>query len=282
MAHALTFIQGSAVAEWKRSVENWIMRRPIPTPPHVDVWDEFKQDFIQDWDDTNAHYKAAAELDKLKMEGSNIDHYITKFAELAQKAQYHEDDPAVLEKFKHGLSVRLLEAAMNHDQPANWEQWKLSTRKRQAILTSIEPHCQAFFAEKKAKKPFFSRNNKGEFNPRRGGPSNAMDTSASLSKAVTEADKERYKKEGRCFFCGAQGHVSRSCSKKTNPPHKATPAKLAVAQEETSGTTSVTSQTTALTQESVLNFLRDLPTDEYQQMAEAWGRLTTEEDFSQA
>ena len=141
------------------------MRRPIPTPPHVDVWEEFEQDFVQDWDDTNAHYKAAAELDKLKMEGSNIDHYITKFAELARKAQYHEDDPAVLEKFKHRLSVQLLEAAMNHDQPANWEQWKLSTRKRQAILTSIEPHCQAFFAEKKAKKPFFSRNNKGKFNP---------------------------------------------------------------------------------------------------------------------
>ena len=166
------------------------MRRPIPTPPHVDAWEDFEQDFIQDWDDTNAHYKAAAELDKLKMEGSNIDHYITKFAKLARKAQYHEDDPAVLEKFKHGLSVRLLEAAMHHDQPANWEQWKLSTRRRQAILTSIEPHRQAFFAKKKAKKPFFSRNNRGEFNPRRGGPSNTMDTSASLSKAVTEADKK--------------------------------------------------------------------------------------------
>jgi hypothetical protein len=44
----------------------------------------------------------------------------------------------------------------------------------------------------------------------------------------------------------------------------------------------MTSQTTTLTQENVLNFLRDLPTDKYQQMAEAWGKLTTEEDFSQA
>ena len=171
---------------------------------------------------------------------------------------------------------------MNHDQPANWEQWKLSTRKRQAILTSIEPHRQAFFAKKKAKKPFFQRNNKGEFNPRRGGPSNAMDTSASLSKAVTEADKERYKKEGRCFFCGAQGHVSRSCSKKTATSSKPTPAKIATVTEDTTPVQNVTSQTTTLTQENVLNFLRDLPTDEYQQMAEAWGKLTTEEDFSQA
>ena len=107
-----------------------------------------------------------------------------------------------------------------------------------------------------------------------------MDTSASLSKAVTEANKERYKKEGRCFFCGAQGHVSHSCLKKTNTSQKVTPAKLAITAEDTAST--VTSQMTTLTQENVLNFLRDLPTDEYQQMAEAWGKLTTEEDFSQA
>ena len=158
----------------------------------------------------------------------------------------------------------------------------MSTRKRQAILTSIELHRQAFFAEKKAKKPFFLRNNKGEFNPRRGGLSNAMDTSASLSKAVTKADKERYKKEGRCFFCGAQGHISCSCSKKTTIPQKTPPAKIVIATEDAAPTPSVTSQTTTLTQESVLNYLKDLPTDEYQQMAEAWGKLTVEEDFSQA
>ena len=205
-----------------------------------------------------------------------------KFAKLARKAQYHEDDPTVLEKFKHGLPVQLLEVAMHHDQPANWEQWKLSMHKRQAILTSIEPHRQAFFAEKKGKKPFFSRNNKGEFNPRRGGLSNTMDTSASLSKAVTEANKERYRKEGRCFFCGAQGHISRSCSKKTASPPKNSPAKIATVVDDTTPTPSMTSQTTTLTQESVLNYLKDLPTNEYQQMAEAWGKLTTEEDFSQA
>jgi hypothetical protein len=127
------------------------MRRPILATPHLDIWEEFEQDFIQDWDNTNAHYKAAAKLDKLKMEGSNIDHYITKFAELARKAQYQENDLAVLEKFKHGLPAQLLEAAMHHDQPRDWEQWKQSTRKRQAILTSIEPHRQAFFTSKKAK-----------------------------------------------------------------------------------------------------------------------------------
>ncbi len=28
-----------------------------------------------------------------------------------------------------------------------------------------------------------------------------MDTSATAQKAITEADKEKYRKEGRCFEC---------------------------------------------------------------------------------
>jgi hypothetical protein len=109
-----------------------------------------------------------------------------------------------------------------------------------------------------------------------------MDMSASLSKAVTEANKERYKKEGRCFFCGAQGHVSHSCLKKTTISQKNTPAKITVVAEELTPTPVVWSQTMAFTPENILNYLKDLPTDEYQQMAEAWGKMTTEEDFSQA
>ena len=57
---------------------------------------------------------------------------------------------------------------------------------------------------------------------------------------------------------------------------------MAAVTEDTTSTPSVTSQMTTLTQENVLNFLKDLPTNEYQQMAEVWGKLTTEEDFSQA
>jgi hypothetical protein len=109
-----------------------------------------------------------------------------------------------------------------------------------------------------------------------------MDTSASLSKAVTEADKEQYKREGRCFFCRVQGHVSRSCSKKTVNPSKNPLAKIAATTEGSDDKSDMQSQMTTFTQENVLNYLKDLPTDEYQQMAEAWGRITTEEDFSQA
>jgi len=47
-----------------------------------------------------------------------------------------------------------------------------------------------------------------------------MDTSASaqVSKATTEADKERYCKEGRCYECGKQGHIVRACPTKGRAP----------------------------------------------------------------
>ena len=45
VAHALTFVGGPAVDEWKRNQMNWIVNRPIPTPPHVNVWDEFQSNF---------------------------------------------------------------------------------------------------------------------------------------------------------------------------------------------------------------------------------------------
>jgi hypothetical protein len=104
------------------------------------VYDNFKVAFVESWTDTNEPYRAAAELDKLRMNGNDIDKYITVFAELAWKALYHEDDPAVLEKFKARLPLELLEPCMHHNDPQNWDAWTWSVRKRQAILTSIKTH----------------------------------------------------------------------------------------------------------------------------------------------
>jgi hypothetical protein len=38
-----------------------------------------------------------------------------------------------------------------------------------------------------------------------------MDTSATVRKAVTEADKQKHRSEGRCFECSKQGHIARNC-----------------------------------------------------------------------
>lgn len=43
-----------------------------------------------------------------------------------------------------------------------------------------------------------------------------MDTSATVRKVSTEKEKEEYRKAGRCFECGKQGHLVRVCPSKKN------------------------------------------------------------------
>ena len=41
-----------------------------------------------------------------------------------------------------------------------------------------------------------------------------MDTPATVRKATTKKDKEEYRKAGRCFECGKQGHLMQACPSK--------------------------------------------------------------------
>ena len=126
VAHALTYVRGPDIYEWKRSAENWILSIPAPSAPNKTVYEDFEEEFIESWTDTNKAHRAAATLDKLRMKDEKIDEYITMFAELARKALYHKDDPTVLEKFKLGLLLELLEPCMHHNDPRSWEAWTKS------------------------------------------------------------------------------------------------------------------------------------------------------------
>ena len=95
-------------------MENWILSIPAPSAPNKTVYEDFEGKFIESWTDTHEPYRAATKLDKLRAQHDNINKYIIKFAELAHKALYHEDDPAVLEKFKSGLPLELLEPCIHH------------------------------------------------------------------------------------------------------------------------------------------------------------------------
>ena len=44
----------------------------------------------------------------------------------------------------------------------------------------------------------------------------AIDTSAVVRKATNDKEKEEYRKMGKCFECGKQGHLARVCPTKTN------------------------------------------------------------------
>ena len=211
------------------------------------------------------------------MQHDNVDEYITRFAELARKALYHEDDPAVLEKFKSGLSLELLEPCVQHDDPRNWEAWTRSARMRQAILTSLRAHqndtTQRSPSPMKVCTP----------TPPSSPPPTPMEvdkmyTIPARRQSPNPKDEERRK--GLCHLCKRHGHIQRHCPKKTpEQPARMASARIAplIADQGTKRPRSPT-----INSDEVLRYLkRTTPEDRNKVVAELM-KPTTRQDFSPA
>jgi hypothetical protein len=192
-------------------VENWILSIPAPSAPNKTVYEDFEEEFVKSWTDTNEPHQAATALNKLRMKNENIDEYITAFAELARKALYHENDPAMLEKFKSGLPLELLEPCMHHDDPQSWEAWTRSARMRQAILTSLKTHQTDAMQQSPSPMKVCTPTP----------PSTPPPTSMEIDKMYTiparrqsPNSKDEERRKGLCHLCKGHGHIQRHCPKK--------------------------------------------------------------------
>ena len=212
VAHALTYVNGPNIYEWKRSAENWILSIPAPSAPNKTVYEDFEEEFAKSWTDTNEPHRAAIALDKLQVKNENIDEYITTFAKLVRKALYHENDPAVLEKFKSGLPLELLEPCMHHDDPQSWKAWTKSARTRQAILTSLKIHQTNTVQRSPSPMRVCTPTP----------PSTPPPTPMEIDKMYMiparrrpASPKDEEKRKGLCHLCKECGHIQRHCPKKT-------------------------------------------------------------------
>ena len=136
----------------------------------------------------------------------------SRFAELARKALYHENNPAVLEKFKSGLPLELLEPCMHHDDPQNWEAWARSARARQAILTSLKTHQTE--TTQRSPSPMKVCTPTPPVTP----PSVPMEIDRMYTiptRRQTTSPKDEEKRKGLCHLCKEHGHIQRHCPKKT-------------------------------------------------------------------
>ena len=176
------------------------------------IYDDLEEEFIESWTDANEPYRAAADLDKLRMQHDNVNEYITRFAELARKALYHENDPAVLEKFKSGLPFELLEPCIHHDSPRNWEAWTRSTRARQAILTSLKAH-QVDMTPRLSSPMTIHIHTPPSTPPPIPMEIDRMYTIPTRHQIPNPKDEEKCK--GLCHLCKRHGHIQRHCPKKT-------------------------------------------------------------------
>ena len=137
------------------------------------------------------------------------------FAKLARKALYHENDPAVLEKFKLGLPLELLEPCTHHDNPRTWEAWTRSVHTRQAILTSLKAHRPDMTQRSPSPMKVYTPTP-----PTKSRPSpmevDKMYTIPMQRRPMSPQEEERRK--GLCHLCKKHGHIQHYCPTKTPEP----------------------------------------------------------------
>ena len=233
----LRLLDGKALA-WENKVSTWLKGvrdgRETVLFGH-DVWQVVEREFRENFTDFADADKAYRELEHLRMKEGRLDEYISTFQDLATCAGMDLSAPNTMNTFAKGLQGSLAVDCIKQDNPENFPQWVQSAQQNHRSWLKIQSlkNSSPFQQMRAGTNPFTWRRNN---NNRGGQPQqriverdpNAMEVDA-IRKAVTEADKERYRTEGRCFNCGRRGHLSRVCPDKkpriaatilepTNPP----------------------------------------------------------------
>jgi len=243
----LSLMGGPQVDGWSEMKYDWldaIKKDPRQLMGHS-PWEVMMQDFLDAFTNHAEREQAQNALKQLKMKEGKIDEYITGFERLAHRAGIDLDDPSNMRMFAHGLPGPLVETVLRQDDPQNYVQWREAAQRHQRIWLKIQTHKGSYGSTQPLnRRPSNRGGGQGNnpFNnfywrrPNQGGQGqqgsrsqparqrlpphdpNAMDTSAAARKANTDRDKEEYRKTGRCFECGKQGHLARNCPTKRNRP----------------------------------------------------------------
>ena len=136
--------------------------------------------------DTMSLQKAKAEFQSIKMEGGDLDTYITKFERLTRIAGYNLQNQMVLDRFGSGLTLGLYIAIINGpDKPRNWTKWTHAAQKYQQeyLLIHSSLGMRNPKDSKPCKKPQTAEQWKAAWKSRGNKDPNAMDTTPSHTRA---------------------------------------------------------------------------------------------------
>ncbi len=208
----LSYIRGPLVDDWVQEQAQWLVDQTTAGVPQTEenLWHTIDTRFRQAYTDTTESAKAQHELKTLHMTKDNLDNFISQFQNLANKAGYDLDQRVTLDLFQNGLPNNLVWNCVKFDHPYDWNTWTNSAHQQH------EEYIQLSNRLKGNKVMGGTCEQWTNALTRRQDP-NAMDIGRTRAQAtMTEDEKTKQIKEGKCFRCDQKGHISRFCPQKNN------------------------------------------------------------------
>ena len=139
------------------------------------------------------------------MQGNALDKFIAEFEHLHSEAGWSSNDIGTITQFRCGLNTGLLKAIVQHVRPRlrTLHDWFDAAHEQHDIWNELK----ATIEDAKSTGPPAPPQRNTTYTR----PSNAMDVDAVRVDVWAAKEKEKLAKEGRCFRCKKQGHISRKC-----------------------------------------------------------------------
>jgi hypothetical protein len=260
---ALSYMRGPLIDDWVDMQSKWLEGRVNPAiAGHLadtdeTLWNEFEAAFLDAWKDSARVTTAEDQLNKLTMKGLDVDVYIATFTRLATAAEFELDSKALVGRFRSGLTERVHRRILNRENiPKTLDEWKEAARKEIVRISEID---NANFKNQR----FIPRDaNTYQNNTTKNNTPVPMDVDATTIpfQKLTDADREKYRKEGRCFRCRKKGHMTRNCPKNNKAVIKT--ADVPTPTIPTTPTPTTTANVVKLTKAQQIRALEDAMTEE--------------------
>ena len=234
----LSYCKEGTAASWREHIHNTAtLEDKYPT------FDDLKANFIRSFITTDDKGEAMRQLQELKQTGS-LDDYIQKFLMLISRAQI-TDFEASKSYFVKGLGKTMLDKiSWQSTLPTDMPGWYALVRQ----LDQTHRYIQSLRGGHSA-----------SYSKAQGSAASADVPMEIDALRLSKEDRERFFREGRCFQCGKEGHISKDCPTKRGQPRNPQTGRFQ-RQDQRGGQQSKFAQARAL--------LKDLSTEERKKILE--------------